>query len=394
MEVNSKKVIALAGNPNVGKSTVFNALTGKNQHTGNWIGKTVANAYGYCDTDMHSYVMVDIPGTYSLMAHSREEEVARNFICFGKADAIVVVCDATCLERNLNLALQIMEITPNVLICVNLLDEAKRKGIHIDMEQLSRRLGVPVVGTVARDKKNLHTLLAQLDLLTGQQQSVDRNAAFEAGTVYADAVEEALAVLVPAVREQAGEIVNARWLSLRLLEGDCFVSEELQQYMGKDIINEEHIQSALMLARDIVTRNNISITQLRDGMISTIFRTSEHICGQTVSIRTSNRAASDRKIDAVLTGKWLGYPVMLLLLAVVLWITIAGANYPSQLLAQALFGLEEKLLVFLRHVGAPQWFYEALVLGVYRVLAWVVSVMLPPMGGFKKSQKTLVLYLF
>lgn len=158
-------VIAIAGNPNVGKSTVFNNLTGMNQHTGNWPGKTVTNAQGYCSTRDHSYVMVDIPGTYSLMAHSAEEEVARNFICFGEPDATIVVCDATCLERNLNLVLQTIEISKNVLVCVNLMDEAKRKKIRIDLEALSEQLGVPVVGTVAQKKKSLGGLLNALDAL-------------------------------------------------------------------------------------------------------------------------------------------------------------------------------------------------------------------------------------
>ena len=134
----------------MGKSTVFNALTGLNQHTGNWPGKTVTNAQGYCQGLKYSYVLVDIPGTYSLMAHSAEEEVARNFICFGGPDAVMVVCDATCLERNLNLVLQTIEISDKVLVCVNLMDEAKRKNIKIDLKALSKRLGVPVIGTVAR----------------------------------------------------------------------------------------------------------------------------------------------------------------------------------------------------------------------------------------------------
>ena len=130
-QTENDKVIALAGNPNVGKSTVFNGLTGMNQHTGNWPGKTVTNAQGFCSTKNNSYVFVDLPGTYSLMAHSSEEEVARNFICFSKPDAIVVVCDATCLERNLNLCLQTIEITKNVIVCVNLMDEARKKHIKI-----------------------------------------------------------------------------------------------------------------------------------------------------------------------------------------------------------------------------------------------------------------------
>ena len=145
MELDRERVIALAGNPNVGKSTVFNALTGLHQHTGNWPGKTVATARGRCRHRGMDYVLVDLPGTYSLMAHSPEEEVARDFFCFGGADGAVVVCDATCLERNLNLVLQVLELQPRTVVCVNLLDEAERKGVRVDLEELSRRWG-PVPG--------------------------------------------------------------------------------------------------------------------------------------------------------------------------------------------------------------------------------------------------------
>ena len=167
-------VIAIAGNPNVGKSTVFNALTGMKQHTGNWAGKTVSNALGYCKGSDKNYVLVDIPGTYSLMAHSPEEEVARNFICFGDPDAVAVVCDATSLERNLNLVLQILEISQNVIVCVNLLDEAKRKGIEIKIDDLSARLGVPVVGTVARNKKTLKALICAMDKVTDKDFKAEK----------------------------------------------------------------------------------------------------------------------------------------------------------------------------------------------------------------------------
>ena len=156
-------VVAVAGNPNVGKSTLFNALTGMHQHTGNWPGKTVANAQGYCETARHSCVLVDIPGAYSLMAHSAEEEVARDFLCFGSPDAVIIVCDATCIERSMNLVLQTLEICGHAVVCVNLMDEAEKKGIRVDCDALSERLGVPVVPTVARRKRTLERLLAALD---------------------------------------------------------------------------------------------------------------------------------------------------------------------------------------------------------------------------------------
>ena len=157
------RIVALAGNPNVGKSTVFNALTGLRQHTGNWPGKTVTSAQGRCERGGRGYVLVDLPGTYSLMAHSAEEEVARDFLCFGGADGAVVVCDATCLERNLNLVLQTLELQPRTVVCVNLLDEAERKGVRVELEALSRRLGVPVVGAAAGRGEGLEALMAAVE---------------------------------------------------------------------------------------------------------------------------------------------------------------------------------------------------------------------------------------
>lgn len=157
--------VAIAGNPNVGKSTVFNGLTGMHQHTGNWPGKTVSNATGICEYEKKTIRLVDIPGTYSLMSNSQEEEIARDYICFGNPDCTVVIVDATCLERNLNLVYQVMEITPKVVVCVNLLDEAKKKGIQINLQKLSENLGIPVVGTMARKKKTLKELIKNVKLV-------------------------------------------------------------------------------------------------------------------------------------------------------------------------------------------------------------------------------------
>lgn len=253
------KVVALAGNPNVGKSTVFNALTGMNQHTGNWPGKTVASAQGYCETAKHPYVMVDIPGTYSLMAHSAEEEVARNFICFGAPDAVAVVCDATCLERNLNLVLQTIEISPNVVVCVNLMDEARRKGIHIDLPVLSRRLGVPVVGTVARKKRSLSTLLDTLD------QVIDNRIETAPLSVrYPAAIERAIALLQPLIEEKAGGRLNSRWLSLKLLEQDESLIQEVCTYLDTALLQDLALHRALTLAQTQLERAGIAQEQLKD----------------------------------------------------------------------------------------------------------------------------------
>ena len=203
-----EKVIAIAGNPNVGKSTVFNNLTNLHQHTGNWPGKTVTNASGYCETKDYSYKMVDIPGTYSLLAHSAEEEAARDFICFGDADAVIVVCDAVCLERNLNLVLQILEITRKVIVCVNLLDEAEKKGIYVNLDTLSRELGVPVIGMVAREGKGRDQLLETMDHMMReaenvrqelQASSVGCNAAEGYVIPYCRTLEKAISLLEPAV---------------------------------------------------------------------------------------------------------------------------------------------------------------------------------------------------
>ena len=371
------RVVAIAGNPNVGKSTVFNALTGMNQHTGNWPGKTVTNVQGYWKGERHSYVMVDIPGAYSLMAHSTEEEVARNFLCFGKPDVTVVVCDATCLERNLNLVLQTMELSGRVLVCVNLLDEAKRKGIYIDLKKLEQRLGVPVVGTVARNKRSLHTLVSALDAL------VDAPERECLRLQYPQPIQAAVAELEPALSKNPALKANARWLSLRLLDADESLVREMNVHASMDLWEDAEIKAALGRARDILQKAGIDHNALRDQVVETIIHYGERICdGCVLGKKDNGYSARDRKLDKILTGRLTGYPVMLLLLALVFWLTIAGANVPSALLGDALFWVQDRLTELFFALGAPDWLHGALVLGVYRVLAWVVSVMLPPMAIF------------
>ncbi|WP_312159905.1 ferrous iron transport protein B [Oscillibacter sp.] len=371
------KVVALAGNPNVGKSTVFNGLTGMNQHTGNWPGKTVTNAQGYCKTKKKSYVMVDIPGTYSLMAHSAEEEVARNFICFGEPDAVVVVCDATCLERNLNLVLQTLEISPNVVVCVNLMDEAKRKNIQIDLPLIAKRLGVPVVGTVARKKKSLSDLMGAVDRVTdGASQTAPLPVR------YPEAIEAAISRIQLILMRKSGEKLNSRWLSLKLLDQDESLIREINTYLGEEFLQDEELKDAIILAKKQLNEQGIDTDRLKDLIVSALVKNAEDVCRNAITYEKTNYAASDRRLDKILTSKLTGYPVMLVLLALVFWLTITGANYPSQLLSNGLFWVQDRLTNFFQYIHAPDWLHGILILGVYRVLAWVVSVMLPPMAIF------------
>lgn len=411
-----ERVVAIAGNPNVGKSTVFNNLTNLHQHTGNWPGKTVVNATGYCSTQNFSYKMVDIPGTYSLMAHSAEEEVARDFICFGDADAVVVVCDATCLERNLNLVLQTMEITCRVIVCVNLLDEAEKKEIHIKLDELSKELGVPVIGMVARDGRGIDELLNTLDNMMGTEVNEvtaasvccmdgefagdEADGRYTGGyrIRYPDVLEQAIAILNPAVEAVLEETAlqyekcrlgqrklkgpGTRWLALKLLDYDSALDEGVRTYLQKDICQELPVKEALPRAKKLLEQAGIDQKCLEEEIVASVMSAAEGISRKTVENEKERSDLKDRKIDNILTSKWLGYPIMAVLLMSILWLTITGANYPSQLLSDGLFWVQDRLTELFQYLGAPVWLHGMLVLGVYRVLAWVVSVMLPPMAIF------------
>jgi len=370
------KIIALAGNPNVGKSTVFNNLTGLNQHTGNWPGKTVTNAQGRFVHKGKGFILVDLPGIYSLMANSVEEEVARDFICFGNPDATVIVADATCLERNLNLVLQTLEITNNAILCVNLLDEAKNKKINIDLKELSKQLGIPVTGTCARDGKGLQALMDEVYNLTMKKPS-------KAGYVikYDKPIEEAISILEPCIREVIGHF-NCRWVALKLLDGDITLINSINQYLGKDILEETEIAEKIQLAREVLINSGIDNNLFRDKVVSRIVMRAEEISRKVVSYENELYNLRDRKIDKIITSKGFGIPIMLALLGFVFWLTIIGANYPSQVLSDGLFWLEDRLYRFLTDINFPVILKSLLVEGVYRTLAWVISVMLPPMAIF------------
>lgn len=302
MEAVSGPVIALVGNPNVGKSTLFNALTHLRQHTGNWPGKTVEVARGCFVHRSVTYTLIDLPGTYSLTPGSAEEEVTRDFLHSGEADVTLVVADATCLERNLPLVLQVMEAAWPVVVCVNLLDEAARKQIRIDLPRLQSLLGCPVTGAAARSGRGIGELLDCL-------------------------AETAAAPPPPPPRPPLAGLCPCRRAAV--------LSEEARR-----------------------------------------------IAGEVLTVDEAAAHRLDRRLDRILTSRAGGIPAMLLLLAGILWLTMAGANVPSEYLSRFLFGLKEPLRGLFQSLNAPWWLEGAVVDGVYQTTAWVISVMLPPMAIF------------
>jgi ferrous iron transport protein B len=393
----AEELIALAGNPNTGKSTVFNQLTGLRQHTGNWPGKTVINARGSYTYQDKKYILVDLPGTYSLFANSEEEKVACDFLYFGQPAVTVVVLDATCLERNLNLALQILEITANVVICVNLMDEAKRKKIKVDLSKLANLLGVPVVGTNARNGEGLAKLKEVIrqavsdnnrdeQEITQTREISSQRGEYSGLIRYDELIEERIKELELVVQKHlngTGQL-KARWVALRLLEGDeSFLRtlRELGEIRHDDVIDKELLPSAAE-ARRILSGKGLGVNELKDSIVSAIIKKAEMIAAQVVVLEQKDYQQFDRRVDNIVTSKRWGIPIMLLLLGGVFWLTILGANYPSELLAIVFFGLEERLSALFLAAGAPAWLHGIVVLGMFRTLAWVVSVMLPPMAIF------------
>lgn len=371
------KTIALAGNPNVGKSTVFNSLTGLRQHTGNWPGKTVSNARGEVSFRGRRYMLVDIPGTYSLLASSAEEAVARDFICFGQPDAVVVVADSTCLERNLILLLQILELTANAVLCINLMDEAEKKNIHIDFKRLSEKLGIPVVGTSARSGEGLDRLLEAIGTVI-----YGRHEARPLCVAYPAVLENAVAMLEPQLSACLCGKIPARWASLKLLEGDDTLILALKNHLCCNLLEDAPVCRALHAAKSYLSENGVDSKSLIDQYVTEIVLLSERLTSETLSVDKTHYAQRDRRIDRLLTKKSTGIPAMLLLLFGIFWLTIEGANLPSALLASGFSTLEKALEALLSHAGTAAWLQSALIEGVWRTLSWVIAVMLPPMAIF------------
>ncbi len=363
-------IIALAGNPNTGKSTVFNNLTGLKQHTGNWPGKTVTNAQGKYKYKDDNYILVDLPGTYSLLSNSQDEKVARDFICFGNPDATVVVTDATSLERNLNLVLQILEMTKKVVVCVNLMDEANRKSIKINIKELSNILGVPVIATSAREGEGLDKLQEAIRKVSKEQVSTN-----PIQVRYDDEIKTILQDIKTEVKPLLKDKLNLEWTCLRLLEDDNDLINSINKYINIDLSQDNELNKKIQESKN-------KTPNIKDKIVSSIVHQAEDISNKVVKKHQKNHNEFDYKIDNILTSKIFGIPIMIALLGVIFWITIQGANYPSQLLANGLFWIEGKLTLFFSFLGTPQWIHDILVLGMYRTLAWVISVMLPPMAIF------------
>jgi len=365
----NEKIIVLAGNPNVGKSTIFNAITGLKQHTGNWAGKTVSNAVGKYSSGDTDFLIVDIPGTYSLAANSKEEEIARDFICFGDVDCVIIVCDATCIERNLNLVIQTLEIKKNVIVCVNLADEAIKKNIEIDFCKLQNLLSVPVIATSAINNKGIDLLKKELKNASEIESKFNIK--------YSEKTEKAIAIIQQRVSEIIGDCFNCRWISIKLLENDLSIINSIKRYKNYNLLEDKELKQKLILAKNVIGNENIT-----DNIMYTIIKKTEQIANSCVKVQKSGYSGKTKKIDKILTGKYTAIPIMLFILAIIFWITIKGANYPSNLLFNFFGLIQNKLSEFLIYINFPPWLYDMLILGVYRVLTWVIAVMLPPMAIF------------
>lgn len=364
-------LILLAGNPNVGKSTVFNALTGLRQHTGNWTGKTVMSAIGTYVYNGEKYTIADIPGCYSLKAHSNEERCAADAISFGHSDGVVVICNAFNLERNLNLVLQICETHSKVAVCINMADEAEKAGIFIDTKALEKNLGIPVKKINARKKNGIENVVT----VFGEKQKIK-----PLKISYSKSVEYVIHMVEKKISSMALKS-QSRYVALRFLEGDEDTEKMLMSFSGC----EEEKKALFQVRKDaqeFLEKQGITRSDLMESVAISLEKTAERICKDAVCERCPKKSRIQLLADRLLTGKITGFLIMILLMGVIFYITLSGANHISDYLAEFLFSLEKPINSLLNYLNIPKILADIIVNGGYKVLSWVISVMLPPMAIF------------
>jgi len=366
--------VALCGNPNVGKSTVFNALTGLRQHTGNWAGKTVESARGEVKNGDTVWELIDLPGAYSLLNGSPEEIVASEYLVFEKLDAVIVVCDANSLERNLNLALQMAQLHPRMVLCVNMMDEAKRHGLTVSRERLEALLGIPVVCASARKKHGLTELKRRVremaeSPVTGPKLALQLpREADEAVT----ALSVSIARLCPAIATAGTQ----RMAALCALVSQPAFQDRLFALTSQP----EALRQAIVQACQSIQALGYTRERLVSDLISATYEKAEAVCQEVVG--GTHNTDWQLRADRLIANRWVGIPLMLALLALVLYITLLGANVPSAWLSEKFAQGEPHVNAFLLWLHAPDWLRDLCMNGIYRVTAWVISVMLPPMAIF------------
>ena len=358
--------ILLAGNPNVGKSSIFNILTGENQHTGNWIGKTVETKLGTYEYNNDIYNIYDLPGTYSLNCHSKEEEVTRDAILFNKYDLIVIVMDGTSLKRNLNLVFQILEYTSNVLLCINLVDESEKMGIEIDDKKLSEILNINVVKTSARKKIGIEEL----------KENINKSINEKDNKKFLINYDKNLQDCLDIVEEDIENINYKRYLSFKILEND-------KELINKIMENKNIEISESLINKGKILKKELEKTKSLDELIIDGYSKKEEEITKNVIKKNYDKTYKKRLIiDKLLTSKITGIPIMLLLVMLVFFITIYLANYPSDLLFNLFAILETKIINIFDFLSIPDFIKLPFINGIYKTLTWVVSVMLPPMAIF------------